>query len=528
MRRLAVALLLIGCTPPPTPEPAAREPERPPATAAAPTAPVEPPSPRFAVLTYPSTPCLGPPRSHAKGKKPPTPGPAISCEDATRRRDEWIAATSAIAAPARFPQKLPEASPRLDTRLDVSTTDAGTRLISDGPAGTLVVDLVAGEVQRVIQGAFDRPFPTTDAHLYLALQLPADLAPPMFRIYDVVGPTGQVEARLTGAVWVTSRVARGYTLTDVDQAKVDEWIREQLPPVRGPTLALAAGQSALFDAVQARWRVWTPPAAETDPEDEGSLLDLGAAGVAFAADPTSDTCLARWFGPADEVGKAVCRIVARPGGGARFTRSTGGGVELVDIDARGGEQVRVTLATTDALAVHPVPSPALEVAWEQGGRLTVETTPGQRRVKVGVPTCRGRAPYCSVDYARAVGPAGVLVEELRGPDMAHAHIAGLADPKLGKSACDVVDIDHRDDRSEALLRCGDEWTLRTWTVADGREVDSKPDDARVAAHETPRQANTLEVAGERVCAVDGLAHQGAACTGLQRYNAKAGVYEPAP
>ncbi len=528
MRKILVAAMLTGCTPPPTPQPAAREP----VTASKPLAPETPivrvPAPSFVWLSYPPAACLGPVPTNPKHPQPA--GPAISCAQATAQRETWLAAmATAATAPTHFPSTLPADAARLDTLLIVSPDDLRTTLVTRGPAGLLRVELSAsGSIERAMHGAIEPTISTSTTALIVAVSLPAQLAPREFRVYDVIGATGQVEARITGSVSVQWDVARAFSPVVIDQAAIDAWITGHLPPSRSPTLALADGQSAIHDPTQSRWRVWTQPSTDEIVDDPGKALPLGGAGVAFVAAPTRQGCHARWFGPTDEAGQVVCKIVALPGGGARFTRLVPTGLQIVDIDSHGAERPRLVLPRATALAVTPVASPAQDIAWTHQGTLTVQDAAGRRVTKKGLPTCPA-ADHCAVTYARIVGSGGVLLEERRGGDHMHTHIAGLAGTDLAGSECDIVTIDHTDTGSEALLECPDGWALRQWGVEDGGETEVRPTPARVAGRRLrSAPAGVFEVAGERICAVDGWLHQGSACTGLQRYDAKSGVYEPAP
>lgn len=83
--------------------------------------------------------------------------------------------------------------------------------------------------------------------------------------------------------------------------------------------------------------------------------------------------------------------------------------------------------------------------------------------------------------------------------------------------------------TDALLACEGAWRLRSWSVADGAGRDEPaPAGAIAAARPDPGYPHIIEIAGQRVCGVDGWIYQGPACQGLTRYNARSGAYEPVP
>lgn len=498
---------------------------------AAPTlvaAPSPPAAPSFAVLTYPPAPCLGPPRVNRKHARPVAPPP--TCDAAKRQREAWLAGFSSASV---FPTALPAAI--TGPGGEVRELSEGRDLVARGGAGALYVDIdAAGTIVRAIQGGFEPPIWMDDRRrMIIEVGLPTELAPFEYHVYDIVGATGLVEARLVGNASFRNDIAFGYAAPAFDRPALDEWMARELPPVRGPTLAITADQQALYDATAATWRVWSPTEAEAragefDVNELRHGLELGKAGVAFVTTPGPGVCGSRWFGPDDASGQVVCSIAAMPGGGARLTRAVEGGIELVDIDEHGAASPWLRLAGARADRVFPVPSPRADRAWEAGGRVTVQDANGARVVAAGVPLCRRDAPpLCAVVFARIVGEQ-LLIEEQRGPDYGQAHLIGLGRGELAKTTCTVHDVRHAEATSEALLECPEGWVQRTWTVADGSVRDGAPAPGRVAAAQGRPADAPLQLGGLQVCAVDGWLVQGDACTGLQRYNAKRGTLEPAP
>ena len=486
---------------------------------------------RVPMLLYPPLACLDV-RASPKARSMFAPLP---CDEARRRREAYLAA---IQATGELPRTFHAgATARIDGPGKVVDDDR-VQLSANGAAGALVVHVdLEGKVRSVIAGAFAPTIHRFDAQRSaLEVVLPSNLNPHNGKVTDVFDRDLTIAARFEGAAIGEDEIFRGDVTTpgatDEMAAPRSAWMGTELPASKRPIVRLPEGRMSIYDVDAQVLHSWEPTEAEYAMLDRNLafVVRLGRGALAVAAHEARK-CSGRWFDPRWKDPRTICHAHRKNMHGARITRraTKTGALEILDIDEGGNERVLATLAAT--VNVELIGSADDQLAYVIGRRLHVEELPSAERstprkldVVDSLP-CRS-APLdedgCMIEHVRLLDDGSALVE-VGTPYAANLYFVTVKSWRVGplaslqkrkgQSLCTADTIHHGLD-TRAVVQCEDDtpqWHVRR-IGHDGAMTDAPASPAEMElARVRGEPPATLKLAGETVCAVDGLLYRGPAC-----------------